>query len=163
MRPCVERSGRRWNYVLVPGPRLCGLPSMSASSAALVEISVTVALLPACPLSASPGCTAANRFIVETPEMILLLILGVATLGYTVPVAVPRLSTQLELNVSAVRAENLTAWSVGATSLFNLPLKPSDYVAGTRFLKSTPYWRSGDLSDKHHVLARSAQCVLPRR
>ena len=68
----------------------------------------------------------------DTPEMILLLILGVAALGPAAIVAVPRLSTQLELFVSAMRAESLTAWLVGVTSLFNLPLKPSAYVASAQ-------------------------------
>ena len=54
-----------------------------------------------------------DRFCVE---LFLFLILRVAALGHTAPVAVPRLSTQLEQFVSATRAENLTAWSVGVTS-----------------------------------------------
>ena len=42
-----------------------------------------------------------------------------------------------------MRAESLTAWLVGVISLFNLPLKPSAYVASARLLELTPYSRSG--------------------
>ena len=64
---------------------------MSASCAALVTISVTSALGPASPLSASLDSTATTDSRVDTPEMIPLLILGVAALGHAAPVAVPRL------------------------------------------------------------------------